>query len=56
MLSRACVEAIVEIVIVAEINKIHQDKESLYGDEIDQPYPFGKGGPNEIQERDPRQG
>jgi hypothetical protein len=52
----ACIEALVEIVIVAEINKIRQDKGSLHGDEIDQPYSFSKGGTNEIQKRNPGQG
>jgi hypothetical protein len=54
VLSRACIETVVEIVIVAEIDEIHQDEENFQGDEIDQPYPFGKGGTDEIQEGNPR--
>jgi hypothetical protein len=41
---------------MTKINKVQQDKESFYSDEIDQPYPPGNGGSNEIQEGDPRQG
>jgi hypothetical protein len=52
----ACIEAVVEIVIMAEIDKIRQHEENSHGDEIDQPYPFSKGGTNEIQKRNPGQG
>src|SRR4030042_219198 len=44
VLNSACIETVVEIVIMAEIDKIRQHKKNSHGDQIDQPYSFCKGG------------